>query len=313
MSLYPIKRKTDPFLHAPLVPRPNPILQAEREVVRELRQLLHLPPHLHYEVIEFWLEVLLDAVAEQLREPPEHRQHVSAGEADFFEVVDSGQELVFHAAGEEGGVFVNLGNTNALEEVEGGAEAGFDTASEESGPAVDDAAEIGAVDVGFAEEEGEDWGDVGDSGGEDFGAHADEAAEFWGGEADGGEEEGEEVEADGVEVEDFFLEVGVGGGGSWWGFEGGRGFGGGDDWEVGGFLRRRKGAGVMMRGGGGLGFGNGIGNGGEKGLFGGGDGGGEEVGFVHLVGWLLFGRSWSWLRTEELWFGGKRANEEDKA
>ncbi|TQD87126.1 hypothetical protein C1H46_027266 [Malus baccata] len=184
-----IPRKTNPFLHAPLVPRPNPILQAEREVVRKLPQLLHPPPHLHHEVFEFRLEVLLDAVAEQLREPPEHRQGVAAGEADFFKVVDSGQELVFNAAGEEGGVFVDLGNADALEEVESGAEAGFDAAGEESGAAVDDTAEIGAVDVGFAEEEGEDWDDFGDAGGEDFGAHADEAAELRGGEADGGEEE----------------------------------------------------------------------------------------------------------------------------
>lgn len=94
------------------------------------------------------------------------------------------------------------------------------------------------MDAGFAEEEGEDGDELGDWGGEDFGAHADEAAEFRGGEVEGGEQEvdggfdggkrdgedrrvvvdeGEEVEADGVEVEDFFLEVGVRG----WG---GRGF-----------------------------------------------------------------------------------------
>lgn len=45
-----------------------------------------------------------------------------------------------------------------------------------------------------------------------------------------------------------------------------------------------------MRGREGLGFGVGVGVGGEKGLL----GGGEEVGFLHLVVWVWFG-CWSWL------------------
>lgn len=73
-------------------------------------------------------------------------------------------------------MLVHLGNADALEEVEGGAEAGLDAAGEQSGASIEDAAEIGAVDTGLAEEEGEDGDDFGDSGGKDFGAHANEAA-----------------------------------------------------------------------------------------------------------------------------------------
>lgn len=157
--------------------------------MRKLLELLQVSPHLHHEVIEFRLEILLDAVAEELREPPKHGESVSAREPDFLEVVDSGLELVLDAAGEERGVLVHLGNADALEEVEGGAEAGLDAAGKQSGASIEDAAEIGAVDAGLAEEEGEDGDDFGDSGGEDFGAHANEAAELRGVEADGGEEE----------------------------------------------------------------------------------------------------------------------------
>ncbi|KAB2596894.1 hypothetical protein D8674_032344 [Pyrus ussuriensis x Pyrus communis] len=73
--------------------------------------------------------------------------------------------------------------------VEGGAKASFDAVGEESGAAIDDEAEIGAIDVGFAEEENKEWDDFNDAGGEDFEAHSDQAAEFQGGEVDGGKEE----------------------------------------------------------------------------------------------------------------------------
>ncbi|KAL6988524.1 hypothetical protein U1Q18_014276 [Sarracenia purpurea var. burkii] len=96
---------------------------------------------------------------------------------------------------------------------------------------MDDAAEVGAVDAGLAEEEAEDGDQGGDPTGEDFWAHGDDTAEVGGGEAGGAEEEfdyrpdvgggggddggvggeeGEEVDADGVEVEHFLLEVRVG-------------------------------------------------------------------------------------------------------
>ncbi|KAM1211952.1 hypothetical protein ACFX1X_003664 [Malus domestica] len=46
------------------------------------------------------------------------------------------------------------------------------------GAAIDDAAEIGVVDIGFADEECRDSDDFGDAGGEDFETHADQEAEF---------------------------------------------------------------------------------------------------------------------------------------
>lgn len=151
-------------------------------------------------------------------------------------------------------MLVHLGDADALEEVQGGAEAVLDAAGEQSGASVDDALEIGAIDAGLTEEEGEDGDDVGDSGGEDFGAHAGDAAELDGGEAEGshvidggfdvrergGEDrrvlidEGEEVEADGVEVEHFLLELGIG----WWASCGGVG---GSFWGLGGFEWDRDG------------------------------------------------------------------------
>lgn len=82
---------------------------------------------------------------------------------------------------------IYLGNADALEEVQRGAEAVFDAASQQPRPPVDYAADVEALDAGFAEEEGEYGNDIGDSGGEDFGAHAADTAEFGSGEAHGGE------------------------------------------------------------------------------------------------------------------------------
>jgi len=67
-----------------------------------------------------------------------------------------------------------------LEEVEGGAEAGLDVAGEEPWAAVDDTAEVGAIDAGLAEEEGEDRDEGRDLGGEDLGAHCDHTADVGG-------------------------------------------------------------------------------------------------------------------------------------
>jgi len=67
-----------------------------------------------------------------------------------------------------------------LEEVEGGAEAGLDVAGEEPRPAVDDTAEIRAVDASLTEEEGEDRDEGRDLGGEDLGAHCDHTADVGG-------------------------------------------------------------------------------------------------------------------------------------
>lgn len=229
--------------------------------MRKFLQLLQIPPHFHHDVIQFRLEIILQTVIEQLRESPKHPHRVSAREPDIFEEFDSGYELVFDASGEQRGVLVHLGDADALEEVHGGAEAVLDAAGEQSGASVNDAPEIGAVDAGLPEEEGEDGDDVGDPGGEDFGAHAGDSAELDGGEAEGshvidggfdvgergGEDrrvvvdEGEEVEAHGVEVEHFLLELGIGLGASWGG-DGGdfRGFGG-FEWERDGCFEGREG------------------------------------------------------------------------
>jgi hypothetical protein len=110
-------------------------------------------------------------------------------------------------------------------------------------------------------------------------------------------DEGEEVEADGVEVEGFLLEVGVGRRDL--GFEGFEdlgigGFGGELDWKVRGSwgVRRR----VMVGGGGGGRWELGFGIGGEEfGVC-----GGKEVGFLH---WL--GCYWSWLRHTRVKGKGK--------
>lgn len=164
-------------------------------------QFFQFPPHFHHKVIEFGLEIVFNAVTKQRWKSTEHGDCVSVIESDFFKVIDSGYEFLFDGGGEEGGVFVDFGYADALEEVEGGAEAGLDGAEEETGAAVDDAAEVGALDAGFAEEEGEDGDEGGDFGGEDFGAHGGDAAEVGGGEAGGGAEE----------VDDGF-DVGGGGG-----------------------------------------------------------------------------------------------------
>lgn len=134
----------------------------------------------------------------------------------------------------------------------------LDAADEQPRPSVDDALEIGAVDVDLAEQEGE-YGDyVGDSRGEDFGAHTGDSAELDGSETQGGHvidggfdvregcgddrrvlvDEGEEVEADGIEVEHFLLELGTTRIGllEYWAT---RGRHGGKFWSSMGFKRKR--------------------------------------------------------------------------
>lgn len=117
------------------------------------------------------------------------------------------------------------GDAKHLEEVEGGAEQAGDVRDEETRPAVDDAVEVAALDASLAEEEGEDGSKGFGAGGEDLRAHAADAAELTGGEADGAQEVdggakvsegdggnggvggggGEEVDAEGVEEEELLV------------------------------------------------------------------------------------------------------------
>lgn len=85
--------------------------------MRKLFQLLQIPPHFHDKVVKFRLEVLFHTVIEQLWESPKHCDRVTARKADFFEVFDSGNELVFDATREQVRVSVNLGDSDALEEI----------------------------------------------------------------------------------------------------------------------------------------------------------------------------------------------------
>lgn len=165
-----------------------PVLKAERKVLRKLLQLLQIPPHFDDEVVEFGLEILLHAVAEELRKPAEHRQRIPLRKPDPLEVFDPRDELLLDAGGEEVGVFVDLGDSDALEEVERGAEPVLDAAGEQSRPSVDHAAQIGAVDAGLPDQEGEDRDDVGNPRRQDLRAHSDNAAELDGREPDGGDE-----------------------------------------------------------------------------------------------------------------------------
>lgn len=108
------------------MPGLNPVVQTEGEVLRELLQLPQIHAHFHHEVIEFGLEGVPNAVAEQLGEPPEHEDGVAAVEADPLEVVDTGEELLVDGAGEEVGVAGDVGDAEGPEEEEGGAEVAVD-------------------------------------------------------------------------------------------------------------------------------------------------------------------------------------------
>lgn len=182
------ERQAHAFLYARLVPGLYPLLQAERKVLRELLQLLQTPPHPKHQVLEFRLEIPLQAVTEQGGEPPEHGDGVFIGETDALEVVEAGEKLGLDGAGEEGGVGADVGDAEGAEEVEGGAEAGGDGGGEEAGAAAECAAEEGGVEAGLAEEEGGDGEEGGGGGGEDVGAHGEDAAEVGGGEGEGAEE-----------------------------------------------------------------------------------------------------------------------------
>lgn len=215
------------------MPRPYPVRQAEGEVLWEVPQLAELPPHLRHEKLRLGPQILLYAVAEELRKPPGHGPSVPIREADLFQEVEPGEELLLDAAGEQRGMPRDGRDAEHLEEVEGGAETAGHVGDEEAGAATDDASEIAALDAGLAEEEGDGGGEVGGGGGEDLGAHAAGAADLGGGEAEGAEEVdgdaevgegsgnegrvgggcGEEVDAKGVEEEELVAEGGGGRGG----------------------------------------------------------------------------------------------------
>lgn len=156
----------------------------------ETHQFLQIPTHLHHEVIEFRLEILLNAVAEQGGEPPEHGDRVPVREPQLLQVLDSRDELRFDRAGEQGGPSADVFDADgALEEVEGGAELPLDAAGQEAGAAVDDVAEVGGLDADLAEEEG-GGGDHGGGGGggQELRAHGENAAEVLHGDAEGEKE-----------------------------------------------------------------------------------------------------------------------------
>lgn len=75
-------------------------------------------------------------------------------------------------------MFVYLGDSDALEEVQGGSQAGLYAADEQSGPSIYDSLYIGEVNVGFSEEESEDWDDIGAFASQDFWAHGDDSVEL---------------------------------------------------------------------------------------------------------------------------------------
>lgn len=205
--------------------------------MRELPQLLQIPPHFHHKVIEFGLEIMLDAVAKQLRESPKHGQRVSVRKPDSFQVFDSGYELFFNATRQQIGVLAHLRYANALEEVQGGAEAILHAASKQSRSSVYDPFKLRPVNTSLPNEKGENRDDVRDPRGENFGTHTDNSPELDRREAHGSEklnggfdirkrsgnyrrvvvDEGEEVDANGVKVEHFLLEIRVEVRGERWG------------------------------------------------------------------------------------------------
>lgn len=184
--------------------RSNLLVEAKREILREFPQFLEVPPHLHGKEVELGLEIGLDAVAEQVREPGHHGPGVAGREPDTFEELDPREQLLLDAAGQQRRVAGGVGDADGSEEVERGAEPGADVGDQQPGSPVDGVAELRAGGyAGLADEEGEDGGGLGEGvvTAEDLGAHGADAAEV------------REGEARGVEEVDGAADGGEGGGG----------------------------------------------------------------------------------------------------
>lgn len=156
--------------------------------MRELLQLLQIPPHFHHKVIEFRLKIVFNAIAKQLRKSAKHRQSIPVTKPNLFKVFDSGYELFFNATRKQVGVPLNLRNPNALEEIQSGSEPILHAASEQSGPPVYDPFKLGPINVGFPNQKRENRDDIGDLGGENFRAHSDNPPELDRRETHGGDE-----------------------------------------------------------------------------------------------------------------------------
>lgn len=106
-----------------------PIIKAKGKVLWEGNQFFQLPPHFHNKVIEFWLQILLYTIAKQCGEPPEHNYSVLVRKTQLLQVLNSGNEVGFNAAGQKRGTISNVLNADGTqEEVESGSELPVDAA-----------------------------------------------------------------------------------------------------------------------------------------------------------------------------------------
>lgn len=93
------ERQPHASLFACDVPRPDPAIEAEREVVRELAELHGAPAHRVEQEPQLRPQITLDAVAHQLREPPRHRSRLLARETGRLQELEPREELLLYAAG----------------------------------------------------------------------------------------------------------------------------------------------------------------------------------------------------------------------
>lgn len=87
----------------------------------------------HTKKIHLWPQILLYAVAEELRKPPRHGQRIARGEPDSLQELQPRETLLLHAAGEHRGVPRDWGDTEHMDEVEGGDEVGDEDAVGDGG------------------------------------------------------------------------------------------------------------------------------------------------------------------------------------
>lgn len=142
------------------MPRLYPLLQAEREVLRELPHLLHLPLHLSDQILKLRLEIVLHAEREQRRTSQHHPHRLRPLQPQTLQEPQLRNQRPLHARHQQDRVPIRqrleIRKPEAAEVEQRRPELVAGAGGEEAGVLVDDAAEAVVGHLEVVGEEGED-------------------------------------------------------------------------------------------------------------------------------------------------------------
>lgn len=89
------------------MPRLNPILQTKRKILRKLLQFPQFPLHLPGKILQFRLEIVLNAEGEERRASQHHLHRVALRESQAHEVIQLGDERFLDARHQQDRILIS--------------------------------------------------------------------------------------------------------------------------------------------------------------------------------------------------------------